>query len=96
MAPKNKGKKGKKQDDDDFWCVRALYSANALFTLLILDLGRTLARPSQITTPALLRMLGLRPMMSFSQRRRLDSLHSQPSAETMVMRRLTRMRTLVV
>ena len=20
MAPKNKGKKGKKQDDDDFWC----------------------------------------------------------------------------
>ena len=34
MAPKNKGKKGKKQDDDDFWCARALYSANALLTLL--------------------------------------------------------------
>ena len=23
MAPKNKGKKGKKQDDDEFWCVPA-------------------------------------------------------------------------
>ena len=35
MAPKNKGKKGKKQDDDDFWCVRAPYLAHTLFTSLI-------------------------------------------------------------
>lgn len=95
MAPKNKGKKGKKQDDDDFWYVRALYYANSLFALLIIDPGKMLARPSQIITPVPHRMRGLRPMTKSSQQRRLGSLHLRPSAETMAARSPMRTRTLV-
>lgn len=95
MAPKNKGKKGKKQDDD-FWYVRALHLVNALSALLMLDPGRMLGRLSQTTMSLLQRMRVLQPMPNLSQQQRIGSLHLRLSAETMAMQHPMRTRTSVV